>query len=100
MPTYDYECPNGHRFEALASHTEADALACKCGATARRLVAAGRYKIGPCMQTEADFRQSQTQMHDPRIRRMLDNGSARIVSGGDLTEMDDRIAQAVKDEAE
>ena len=42
MPTYDYECPKGHRFEAIQKMTSKPVAACpKCGARARRKISGG-----------------------------------------------------------
>lgn len=42
MPTYDYECSNGHRFEYLQSITADPLTACvTCGETVRRLIGGG-----------------------------------------------------------
>jgi putative FmdB family regulatory protein len=42
MPTYDYECPKGHRFEAVQKMTAKPVAACpKCGARARRKISGG-----------------------------------------------------------
>ena len=42
MPTYDYECSNGHGFEALQSITAEPLAECiTCGAPVRRLIGGG-----------------------------------------------------------
>ncbi|MDX1646033.1 MAG: FmdB family zinc ribbon protein [Longimicrobiales bacterium] len=42
MPTYDYECPDGHRFEAFQKMTDEPVAECpECGAQARRLISGG-----------------------------------------------------------
>ena len=42
MPTYDYECSNGHRFEYLQSITAAPLTECvTCGEPVRRLIGGG-----------------------------------------------------------
>ena len=42
MPTYDYECSNGHRFEHLQSITAAPLTECViCGEPVRRLIGGG-----------------------------------------------------------
>ena len=42
MPTYDYECSNGHQFECLQSITAAPLSECIiCGAPVRRLIGGG-----------------------------------------------------------
>lgn len=42
MPTYEYECPKGHRFEVLQRMTAKPVAACpKCGARARRKISGG-----------------------------------------------------------
>ena len=42
MPTYDYECSDGHRFECLQSITAEPLTEClTCGAPVRRLIGGG-----------------------------------------------------------
>lgn len=42
MPTYDYECPKGHRFERFQKMTDDPVADCpECGAEARRLISGG-----------------------------------------------------------
>ena len=42
MPTYDYECSNGHEFERFQSITAAPLTACPtCGGVVRRLIGGG-----------------------------------------------------------
>lgn len=42
MPTYDYECPKGHTFEAFQKMTAKPVAKCpKCGAKARRKISGG-----------------------------------------------------------
>lgn len=42
MPTYDYECPKGHRFEAFQKMTDKPVATCpKCRARARRVISGG-----------------------------------------------------------
>jgi len=42
MPTYDYECEKGHRFEVFQSMKDAPLTACvECGAPARRRIGPG-----------------------------------------------------------
>ena len=42
MPTYDYECSNGHRFEYLQSITAEPLAECvTCGEPVRRLIGGG-----------------------------------------------------------
>lgn len=42
MPTYDYECPRGHRFERFHSITAKPIAACpRCKRKAKRLLSAG-----------------------------------------------------------
>lgn len=42
MPTYDYECPKGHRFEIFQRISDAPGAECpECGAEARRLISGG-----------------------------------------------------------
>jgi putative FmdB family regulatory protein len=39
MPIYEYECPNGHRFEVIQKFDEAPVEVCKeCGAPVQRLI--------------------------------------------------------------
>jgi putative FmdB family regulatory protein len=42
MPTYDYECPKGHRFEVTQKMTAKPVASCpKCKARARRVISGG-----------------------------------------------------------
>jgi putative FmdB family regulatory protein len=42
MPTYDYECPKGHTFEAFQKMTDEPGAKCpECGKSARRKISGG-----------------------------------------------------------
>lgn len=42
MPTYDYECEKGHRFEVFQSMKDAPLATCvECGAAAKRVIGPG-----------------------------------------------------------
>lgn len=42
MPTYDYECPEGHRFEIFQKMSDAPVSECpECGAPAERKISGG-----------------------------------------------------------
>jgi len=42
MPTYEYECPNGHRFELFQKMSDEPRAECPtCGAESRRLLSGG-----------------------------------------------------------
>jgi putative FmdB family regulatory protein len=42
MPTYDYECPEGHRFEVFQKMTDEAVASCpECGAPATRKISGG-----------------------------------------------------------
>lgn len=42
MPTYDYECPKGHRFEVFQRISDEPGAECpECGAQAKRLISGG-----------------------------------------------------------
>ncbi|MGE0159245.1 MAG: FmdB family zinc ribbon protein [Gemmatimonadales bacterium] len=42
MPTYDYECPKGHRFEAVQKMSAKPVATCpKCRSRARRVISGG-----------------------------------------------------------
>lgn len=42
MPTYDYECENGHRFEAFQSMKDEPLTTCReCGGAAKRRIGTG-----------------------------------------------------------
>jgi len=42
MPTYDYECPQGHRFEVFQKMTDPPTAGCpECGAPAERKISGG-----------------------------------------------------------
>jgi putative FmdB family regulatory protein len=56
VPTYDYQCENGHEFEAFQSMKEEPLAHCvQCGANVRRLIGPGAgfiFKGGGFYQTE------------------------------------------------
>jgi putative FmdB family regulatory protein len=42
MPTYDYECEKGHRFELFQKMSDEPVASCpECGAAARRIISGG-----------------------------------------------------------
>lgn len=42
MPTYEYRCPSGHRFEVFQKMSDDPAASCpECGAEAERLISGG-----------------------------------------------------------
>jgi putative FmdB family regulatory protein len=42
MPTYDYECPNGHRFDVFQKMTDEPGAACpECGEAGGRKISGG-----------------------------------------------------------
>lgn len=42
MPTYDYECPNGHRFDLFQRMSDEPVSVCpECGAPAQRRISGG-----------------------------------------------------------
>ena len=42
MPTYDYSCPNGHRFEVFQRMSDKPVAECaECGAGAERVISGG-----------------------------------------------------------
>lgn len=42
MPTYDYECPKGHRFEVFQKMSDEPVAECpQCGEAARRMISGG-----------------------------------------------------------
>lgn len=42
MPTYEYQCPEGHRFEVFQKMSDEPAASCPtCGAPAQRLISGG-----------------------------------------------------------
>lgn len=48
MPLYEYECPDGHKFERARPMSEAsdDALCGECGAVAKRLMSVASFSVG------------------------------------------------------
>jgi putative FmdB family regulatory protein len=47
MPLYEYECPNGHRWEALKKSLEVDGIPCPtCGLSGKRLISPCNYSFG------------------------------------------------------
>lgn len=73
MPTYDYECPKGHRFEAFQKMTAKPVATCpKCGARARRQISGGAgflFKGGGFYITES-------RSEDYKKKASADSGAA------------------------
>ncbi len=89
MPTYDYECDNGHRFEAFQSMKEDALTHCvQCDATVRRRIGPGAgfiFKGGGFYQTE-------NRSKDYKDKAKAES-AASSSSGGESTKSSDAPAK-------
>lgn len=75
MPTYDYECSNGHQFECLQSITAEPLSECiTCGASVRRLIGGG---------TGIIFKGSGFYVTDSKNGKRADKPAKQEGAGGD-----------------
>jgi putative FmdB family regulatory protein len=73
MPTYDYECPKGHRFEAVQKMTAKPVATCpKCKARARRVISAG----GGFLLKGEGFYKTDYRSEDYKKRASAESGSS------------------------
>lgn len=99
MPTYDYECSNGHRFEYLQSITADPLTECTtCGEPVRRLIGGGTGIIfkgsgfyvtdskngsrGKKASAEADGKQGKEKGKDKTPKTDAKSGSDSSSGGG------------------
>ncbi|MEQ1857300.1 MAG: FmdB family zinc ribbon protein [Longimicrobiales bacterium] len=78
MPTYDYECPKGHRFEVFQRMTDKPVAACpKCKGRARRVISGG---AGFLFKGEG-FYITDYRSDDYKKKASAESGSASEKSG-------------------
>jgi len=90
MPTYDYECENGHRFEAFQSMKDDPLRECRdCGAPVRRLIGPGSgfiFKGGGFYITDyrsKDYKDKAKAESKPESSSKSETKSEAKPSGGD-----------------
>jgi len=80
MPTYDYECSNGHQFEYLQSITAEPLAECiTCGAPVRRLIGGG---------TGIIFKGSGFYVTDSKNGKRADQSAKKEEGSGDTAAKD------------
>jgi putative FmdB family regulatory protein len=74
MPTYDYRCPKGHRFEVFQKMSDPPAAKCpQCGKPAERMISAGAgflFKGGGFYITDyrsEDYKKKQAGEQPPAV---------------------------------
>jgi putative FmdB family regulatory protein len=73
MPTYDYECPKGHRFEAVQKMTAKPVATCpKCKSRARRVISAG----GGFLLKGEGFYKTDYRSEDYKKKASAESGSS------------------------
>jgi len=78
MPTYDYECPKGHRFEVFQKMTDEPVAACpECGAPASRKISGG---AGFLFKGEG-FYITDSRSEDYKKKASQESGSSEKSSG-------------------
>jgi len=94
MPTYDYECPKGHRFEAVQKITAKPGATCpKCKARARRVISAG----GGFLLKGGGFYKTDYRSEDYKKKASAESGSSDKDSGKKSeTEKSDKKAKTAK----
>jgi len=84
MPTYDYECPKGHRFEAVQKMSAKPVATCpKCKARARRVISAG----GGFLLKGEGFYKTDYRSDDYKKKASAESG-ATSDKGSDSTKSD------------
>lgn len=84
MPTYEYRCPNGHRFEVFQKMSDDPVAACpECGANAERLISGG---AGFLFRGEGfyitDSRSADYKDKASKESASVDGGASGETSGG------------------
>jgi putative FmdB family regulatory protein len=91
MPTYDYECPKGHRFEVFQKMTDEPVAACpECGAPATRQISGGAgflfkgegFYITDSRSEDYKKRASQEGGSQDSASKPADGGGAKSGEGG------------------
>jgi putative FmdB family regulatory protein len=78
MPTYDYECPKGHRFEVFQKMTDEPVAVCpECGAAATRQISGG---AGFLFKGEG-FYITDYRSEDYKKKASQESGSSEKASG-------------------
>jgi putative FmdB family regulatory protein len=73
MPTYDYECPKGHRFEAVQKMSDKPVATCpKCRARARRVISGG----GGFLLKGEGFYKTDYRSEDYKKKASAESGTA------------------------
>jgi putative FmdB family regulatory protein len=72
MPTYDYECPKGHRFEAVQKMSAKPVATCpKCRTRARRVISGG----GGFLLKGGGFYKTDYRSEDYKKKASAESGS-------------------------
>jgi putative FmdB family regulatory protein len=73
MPTYDYECPKGHRFEAFQKMSDKPVATCpKCRSRARRVISGG----GGFLLKGEGFYKTDYRSEDYKKKASAESGTA------------------------
>ena len=80
MPTYDYSCPNGHRFEVFQRMSDEPVSECaECGAVAERVISGG---VGFLFKGDG-FYISESRSDDYKKKASADSPSDSSSASGD-----------------
>ena len=82
MPTYDYSCPNGHRFEVFQRMSDDPVSECpECGAGAERVISGG---VGFLFKGDG-FYITESRSDDYKKKASADSPSDSSSASGDST---------------
>lgn len=82
MPTYDYSCPNGHRFEVFQRMSDEPVSECaECGAGAERVISGG---VGFLFKGDG-FYITESRSDDYKKKASADSPSDSSSASGDST---------------
>jgi putative FmdB family regulatory protein len=82
MPTYDYSCPNGHRFEVFQRMSDEPVSECtECGAGAERVISGG---VGFLFKGDG-FYITESRSDDYKKKASADSSSDSSSDSGDST---------------
>ena len=82
MPTYDYSCPNGHRFEVFQRMSDEPVAECaECGAGAERVISGG---VGFLFKGDG-FYITESRSDDYKKKASADSPSDSSSASGDST---------------
>jgi putative FmdB family regulatory protein len=94
MPTYDYECPKGHRFEAVQKMSAKPVATCpKCRARARRVISGG----GGFLLKGEGFYKTDYRSEDYKKKASAESGSSS--DKADTKKSETKAKAATKSEA-